>query len=441
MRFRVGKEDGRLLRTGVPTIIGNLLPGLIPLVAINHLSTADYAIFALLTTMMAAAGMLDLGAAPFILSQGYGRSVCRAVLIRALIMAGSGALLVLMAAVALSPFVTGSSTDSGNTSLTPLFAFMGIALAGRSWLTVCGTVLQVSMNFNKRTFITIGQPVVQVVLTWLLLRQGRGPYAIPMGLALSVLIFLIFAGLAMRHPSLITVCTHRHSAARFSAGRTSAVAMGIVLSQSDRWILSSMHDWNFVAQFDLANKIGLLPIVFVMSLFGGLVAEARTSPEHQLGTLARRSILRSVVMMGFGWFGAIGGALLLARLGVISPNMVFWYSLVATLAWSTVNVITGPATLLLTGMGRPAAELVYLVPAVLTASGGWALAIHLNDPRLVVVAELTAVVVWSLIFVVYALARIDRIASSGGLAETGPKALSSNSTLTDAISVRGSGDM
>ena len=57
----LGDVDRRLLQTGVPILVSNATVVVIPVIARGHLSTVDYAVFALLMTVVVAAGILDLG--------------------------------------------------------------------------------------------------------------------------------------------------------------------------------------------------------------------------------------------------------------------------------------------------------------------------------------------------------------------------------------------
>lgn len=185
--------------------------------------------------------------------------------------------------------------------------------------------------------------------------------------------------------------------------------MSVIMSQSDRWLLSAMHEWDFLAQYDVANRLGLLSIGLVMALLSGLVAEARISVIGGLRAVAHRMIRLSLALMLVGSCLTVLSVMALSAVGVLSPSPIFWWSLSATLLWSTISVITGPITLLLTGIGDPGRELLYVIPAMLTTTVGWFVAIHVHRPSWIVASLFISIVIWSCVFVWYGLRHLERV--------------------------------
>ncbi len=141
----------------------------------------------------------------------------------------------------------------------------------RGWLAVSCAVLQVTGQFGRRAIVLLGQPALQLAITWWALDHEIGLEALPAGLALSVIPFLVWSLLALRSSG--TMCRGAlwlHDARNFASARFVAVVIGVAMSQGDRWILTAIGAFNFLPQFDVANRLASLPAVVTLSLLGGV---------------------------------------------------------------------------------------------------------------------------------------------------------------------------
>ncbi len=404
----LGDVDRRLLHTGVPILVSNATVVVIPVIARGYLSTVDYAVFALLMTVVVAAGILDLGGGAYVQSFGYGRATTTREYATAVGLATGGAAAVTSAALAASTVVVprlGSDLSTG--SVVALVAASGLAAMARGAVAVMMSRLQIAQRFALRSTVAGVQAVLQVGACWLLLASGLGLWALPWALALGSGVALVGAHLVLvTRPTDLPTAARRAPVARFASFRTMSALLGIGSSQADRWVLALVAAPLFLADYDTALRFAALPAAFVGAVFVGIVAESAAAPDDDdRHSLVRRYTARVAGVVTALSLAVAVGVVLLGTLGLVPLSRQLLLILGMALVWSGTNAVTAPTTFAFVGVGAPQKELLYAAPAFACTALGWVLAIWVDQQWLVPGALLVAVSTWSAWFVHYGTRR------------------------------------
>jgi len=376
---------------------------MIPVLGRVYLSVDEYVTWALLLTVLTATFIFDLGGSAYVQSFGYGRRVPRVVLRRALAMSVVGSLAVGATATAAAAVLASRlSVTQTPRALVVVVAFVGLAATVRAGWTISLVRMQVEENFVARAACSALNVITLVGSCWLLLSRGAGVMALPVSVALSSVIAMAGAVLVPRRPESGEVSARPMMPARqFAVWRTATALVAIVSSQADRWVLATMDVPQFLANYDVALRIALLPTAVAVTVFAGLVAEAasvRPTSRRPLVIRATRQIAALVALLSCGLAAAYWIAI---QLGWLAPSWTLVLLFAMASVWLGVNALTAPTTMTLVATGRPGRELAYAVPSLVMATMGWALAVANGQPWLVPLSMLFAVVVWSLWFVIH----------------------------------------
>ncbi|WP_030527611.1 lipopolysaccharide biosynthesis protein [Phycicoccus jejuensis] len=404
---RLTESDRRLLRSAAPTLLAGAVTLLVPVIARGFLDDRDYALWALMTTVTVSTLLLDLGASVYVQSSGYGRWPRRDVYARAVAMSTAGSVVATVLALGTSLLVRSSAplSDLTTGSIVALVLATGAASAVRGAFTVLAARLQVAEAFRLRTVATMVQVGTQVALVVAGLALGAGVWTLPCALAVSSALALGGGHAVLRrrvvvHPPAAPAA----SPVRFAVGRTAAALVAVVASQADRWVLVTVADPAFVADYDLALRFAALPLGLVVVLAAGLVPESASLPDGPSRRAhvrrATRLCLRAVVPLSLA---VLVSVLVVGLLGLVPLSARTVLLLGLGLVWCGVSALTAPTTQTLVGVGRPQAELWYAVPSVLLAGAGWLVAVAAQSPLGVPLATGTATVVCSAAFTVYGL--------------------------------------
>ena len=402
--------DRRLLLTGLPVLVANATVVVIPVLARAAFSLTEYAVFALLMTVVMAAGLLDLGGSAYVQSLGYGRATSTRQYAVAVGLAAAGAVgVTVVAAVAVVVVAPGVDPGLRSSTAVTLVVACGVASAARGAVAVLMSRLQVAERFTLRAAVALGQSVLQVAAFAALATAGAGLWSLPLAVGGGSAVALVAGHLSLHvRPTRFPSSPDHLPVARFAVFRTLSALMGAGSSQADRWVLAVVAGQLFLADYDLALRFAVLPGAVVGAVFVGIVAEAAAA--H--GAPARRALVarytrRVAVTAAVLSVGTLAGVIVLGLVGLVPVTPRLVTVLVMALVWSGINAATAPTTFAFIGVGLPQAELRYAAPALLTAAAGWVLAVVLDNEWLVPVSLLLAVSGWSLWFIRYG-ARQDR---------------------------------
>jgi hypothetical protein len=359
-------------------------------------------------TIVISAFMFDLGGTAYLQSAGYGVFVGRRLYVQAAALAILGVVIVTGIALVVSTWLGSSlriTTDSQ--TFVALIATTGAAAAFRSTFSVMMTRLQVAEEFELRTRMLVAQAIIQMLMCWIALAVGAGLWSLPISLVGSVVPLLLWTHRRLGHRRAgLPEARPPGYLPSFASVRTLSAIMALVSSQADRWVLATLAPATFLTNYDLALRLAALPIGLVITMFGGLIAEAAEAK----GTEDRRALVRSAtVRVGaiVGTLSAIGFAAVVAAgsfgLQMVNPQMTLILAL--GLTWLGINSLTVPTTMTFIGVGRPANEFRYTVPVVICSALGWWAATITGNPWVIPWATLASVSIWSLWFVHYGTTR------------------------------------
>lgn len=401
---RLSSLDRRLAKVGLPLLLSNAVLLGLPILARAYLGPIDYATWALLMTVVVSAFLFDLGGTAYIQSAGYGVWVGRRLYAQSVGLATLGVVVVTAAALLTSLLLRDSlSITTEPVEFVVLLCATGFGAGVRSTFSVMLTRLQVSEEFTLRTRLIVVQSFAQVAIAWAALALGAGLWALPGSLVLSVAPLLAVAHHALaRRRSTLPMARPPTRVLGFASVRTLSAVLATTSSQADRWVLAAIAPATFLTNYDLALRIASLPLSLVITLFGGLIAEAadvRGGAAHRRLVRASTKRLGAILTVSSG----LGFGVVLLALSFGAPIVTSELTLILAMAlvWQGANALTAPTTFTFIGVGKPANEFRYTVPVVLCTAIGWAAAASLAEPWIVPVATLISVSTWSVWFVYY----------------------------------------
>lgn len=399
-----GTARGRMLGSGLPLLLSSTTLVVVPVIARQYLDDAGYAAFALLLTVVTAAGLFDLGAAYTVQALGFGRRTTTRQYLVALALATLGALSVTGLALLAAPWIWRTSAGAGlGPDPTTLLLLTGAAAAARSAVLVVMARLQIALRFRLRAVVAVVHAAGQVLGCWLALASGAGPWSLGVGVLGGSLAAVLTAhvGLALS-PERVPPAAAHVALGRFAGYRTASTLLAVTGSQADRWVLALVASPAFLADYDLALRFAQLPLGVAAALVAGLTSEAASTrgdeARRRLVRVATRRVAALLLVL------SAGDVLLLAGLGLVGavPLDARVAGLVAlALVWSGANGLTAPTIFASIGTGHPQRELYYAAPALTCTLAGWAAAVALDQPWLVPLATGVSVTAWSLWFVRY----------------------------------------
>ncbi|QKE85503.1 oligosaccharide flippase family protein [Arthrobacter sp. NEB 688] len=403
-----GTPRGRLLGTGLPLVLSSATLVVVPVVARQYLDDAGYAGWALLLTVVTAAGLFDLGAAYTVQSLGFGRRATPRQYVLALALATGGALSVTGLALLAAPWVSTTAAGEGlGPHPTLILLLTGLAAATRSAVLVVMARLQISLRFRLRACVAAVHAVAQVVGCWVSLAQGLGVWSLAVGILAGSLLALLAAhvGLALT-PERVPPADGHIALGRFAGYRTASTLLAVTGSQADRWVLALVASPAFLADYDLALRFAQLPLGVAAALFAGLTSEAAsTRGEDARRRLVRVATRRVGVVLAVLTLGDVLLVVGLALAGALPLDATTVGLLALAIVWSGANGLTAPTTFASIGTGHPQRELYYAAPALACTLLGWGVAVGLRQPWLVPLSTGVSVTAWSLWFVAYGTRR------------------------------------
>lgn len=398
----------RMMRSALGPVVSVITLVALPLLGRLFLGDDAFAFWALLATVGTAAVVVDLGGPLHVAATlarpeadhagALRRALCYSV-------AGSG-LVTLVALLAWVPYVEltrfeGVSAFAGLAAL----AAMGGAAAIRSTGAVAAAAALAYEDFRLRTWVLAAQAVCTLAITLGLLVAGLGFWALPLGTAVGGGVPGVWGLFALhrRHPQLRhgEGMSVRGEARTLASVRLQVAALSLALTQADRWVVGAIGGPSLLAQYEVAWRLAVLPKLGVLALAVILIPDAarvRGEAQALIAAQARRAtrVTAVLLMVGALLTGGIA-ALAIPQLAPSGTGLVTGLFLLLLLG-HCVHSLTAPGTMIANGLGRPRAEIGYLVLAFGVAMLGWTAAALLDLPLLATAAAVIGLVVGSTYF-------------------------------------------
>ncbi|WP_345262749.1 hypothetical protein [Nocardioides nanhaiensis] len=358
----------------------------------------EYRTWALVATVSTVAMSLDLGTQSMAMrlpSTGPADKAGVAGLIPLAVMGPIGATFAFLAIWAVA------STTFGETGFPQHHILIAIAITGIGcgWRSASNVTLALFLGlgrFKQRAAIVTTSAFLQLGATGVALTAGAGLFSLPIG---------VLFGSFVQWLMVITVRDlprgdKRHSDAYLRERRSFAMSKGLVtalglsVTQMDRWVLAVLMPVDIFRIYDSALRVVILGKQAIIVGTQGLVAEsAASSPQRVFSTS-----LKIVSTLSALLFSASAVSAFFVLSATDSFGLAGWVVLLAS-AGHCVNLVTLPASLVLTGAGRPSVELWYVAPLAVTVFLCYWAALLLDDWRFAVSGWSAALVLSSTIFV------------------------------------------
>lgn len=356
----------------------------LPLCGAALLPTEQFAIWTILSTITTVALSLDFGGVA-LTSARFGTMSPTKLIVQASGLSSVGSLLVGTASVFLWMPYSETAAASAFTYEEGLAAIALCTLAAvcRSTLAVLAQAALHLGQFGVRILLTAGQAFLCFGIALILLLLQPTAWALPIGWAASSFVVLLI-GLtwmtlrgAFRHAAMRATNTET-STFTFVWSRTLASLLGSAILQGDRWVVGAVAGPEFLAAYEVAWRVAVLPRFLVQNLAIAVSGDAghiyRTAPRKIRTLLSNSTLICFIVSIlasvcvSFFYFGVT------SALGVATLPMVFFLLLGAF----AVIAITAPLSFLAVAIGLPGLDIAYLVltTAVSAIAGTFALIFH-----------------------------------------------------------------
>ncbi len=345
-------------RTAPSSVLGLVVPAILPFVAAAVLSTTEFAMWALLSTVARAGQVFDLGATVYVQAH-LARSLQRRRLVyRGLVASCTGA-----AAVGGLAFCTawlgnfrgfGAQTDG----LLMLIVAVSLGSVLRSIAFVGATAALSRGWYSKRDRILLGSSGAFGVCGLFGLWGGLGVWALPVGmLAGGVLGSTLAVGAILEQKNSSGASGALPKVGPYVRRRTLISGASALLQEGDRWVIGGIIGPEALAVYELATRIATLPRMFVLAASPVVVTRAAVLSKSSVGdlTAAYRGYRNLLAGLGAAGIAAcLGMVFLLAKLGVVAPEVVVVGSVL--LGLQVLGLIDVPKTYFRQGLGDPSPE-------------------------------------------------------------------------------------
>ncbi|WP_157647324.1 oligosaccharide flippase family protein [Actinomycetospora chiangmaiensis] len=419
-RPRVTAETVGLART---MALGALGPALtfvalfaLPLGAAALLSTTEFAMWTVLSTITTISVTLDLGGTALVMARW--RLERRGPLLRrAAVLSGAGSVLVgVVAAIAFVPF--------SRTAAAAAFTFVeGLAAIGlvtvgctvRSAVTVLAQAALSDGRFRARTVLFTTQAFGAAVLALALAAVTGSAWALPLGWSAAStltfaggLVWTLRSDLLRGGPTVAALPDGAHRVSRFAWARTGETVLSSLLVQSDRWIVGALGGPHVLAAYEIAARLASMPKFLSFQLAPAVAGQAVESavvarrPAEVRAVLRRGLAVCAAAMLAASVAFTVGYPLAAAFTHVDVVWPVFAAMLVAYFLYG----LTSPVTVVGISVDRPAIDVPFLLLALVGAAAATAAAFATGDVAIYVVGNLAALTVGALWFFRYAPATV-----------------------------------
>jgi O-antigen/teichoic acid export membrane protein len=364
----------------------------VPLSGRFFLRTDDYAVWALISTVLTIGLVLDFGAPTLATRLGVRGEATRSRILVICAVSASGTLLSGLASIAAWPLLTANIPLATSTVWTQ-YAVLVLVMTGAGLRSVSAVLAAVALGQGKlrlRAVSIVLSALLQFTTTVVALVLGAGIWALAVGLLIGSIATLCYlwpkltfstadgAGAVPVRPLLF----------RFIRTKGIGTLAGLLVNQLDRWVLAIVASPAVLSSYDVAARLASAPKVLAIALAAGIAAQA-VSPDETLEDFAahlrRTTVLSAVVMIVVDALVAL--VLLGAELlGILATSSLFWMLFVLLATAHLVNGLTAAGTTALNALGKPQVELRYLVAVLCLAVVGYGMSLLLTDQYLPAIA-------------------------------------------------------
>jgi O-antigen/teichoic acid export membrane protein len=378
----------RLIRGGTPAIIAGLMTAAVPLIGSAYLSTSSYSLWALAGTLSTLLIVLDFGSNSLATKLSSTASLSPRILVLLAAITAVPSVLLGGFAVAVWPIYT-KAAQVGVPQETALVTLSMVALgtAMRSIGSLFAAISLGRAHYKRRAAILLSGAVAQLATTYCAIEHLRTPTALGIGMIVSGLI-QILAGVLLENPKRMagdeSPLAISQLVWRFVRAKGFATLLSLLLTQLDRWAIGLAASDRFLATYDVVARLVLMPKVALLSIVAGLVAEAARSTD--LDAAQRLAFeIKKLSVASAGVVALCCSILLLAGHQLLpEPESFVLISILLTAA-HTSHGLTAGLTGILTGLSKPHAELLYLVPASVGAGIAYVLGFKLGSGEVLVI--------------------------------------------------------
>ncbi|NNG39267.1 oligosaccharide flippase family protein [Flexivirga sp. ID2601S] len=386
---------GRLLRTGLPTLVASGLIYLQPILGRSHLSVTEYSTWALGATVLSMGLILDFGGTAYSVAASASGTLTRAALTKAASMSVAGSAFVGLLSAAIWPSYQ-AAHHLALPGISGVLFFLSVTLAAclRSLTTIGMGILMAQDRDSLRAALLLGQATLQSVLLYAGLQIGS-IWALP---ASSILASIATAPWFLRHRSLnkvgVAPSDSLNDLRSFAQIKIAFALLSLVLTQADRWVVGALITPTRLAAYDVTSRFAGIPRLVIAGIVGVLVAEASSNWSDY--SKLKHIYSRSIVFCSAILIAATGGAATIALIlgGTSLPWGLFWVMAAAF----NLHAICTVGLSMTTGIGRPIYDLVFVLPAVAIAGGTWVMAATRSSQDLAELAVPIGLILWSPIF-------------------------------------------
>ena len=392
----------RLLKGGLPAVLSSGVVAIVPLSGVIFLPGEEYAIWALASTLSTVFVVFDFGTSALATKLAGSNSLSTKTILNLLWISALPPAILGVASMAVWPFYAKAAglTYFPVQDAVLLLGLVAIGTLLRSAGVLFAAVALGRRHFVRRSAVLLSGAIIQLAVTLLSLASGVGIMSLGFGIVaggLTQAIVAIVLEASSPRTSFASIDT-RAIIWRFVKSKGAITALGLCVTQFDRWAVGLVGDPALLATYDVATRLATMPKIALIAIAAGLVAEsARESSLESLTKLLARSQRWNVA------------AVIVA--GVIAGLVTFYfidfgYDPVLTAA---VIVLTGMAhiangatiapSMILTGRGRPDLELRYIVPLAITCIAAYVLGIGFQSWPVLLGLWSVSMVGWSIWFV------------------------------------------
>jgi O-antigen/teichoic acid export membrane protein len=360
----------KLLRRMASAATGPLVSFLVllglPLCGAALLPTEQFAIWTILSTITTVALSLDFGGVA-LTSARFGTIAPVKLILQASALSSIGSFIVgLVSSLLWIPYSkTDAASAFGFHEGLAAIAVCTVAAVFRSTLAVLAQACLHLQRPYVRMFLTAGQAFLCFGIALFLLVVSPSAWALPIGWVLSSFIVLVIGviWMALRgsfHYAVTASAPAQTSTFTFVWARTLASLLGSAILQGDRWVVGAVAGPEFLAAYEVAWRIAVLPRFLVQNLAIAVSGDAghiyRTAPRKIRSVLSNSTVVCIVVSILASAVVGVFYSYLTEPLGVNALPAVFFMLLAAF----TLIGITSPLSFLAVAIGLPALDIAYL---------------------------------------------------------------------------------
>lgn len=401
----------RMLSSAIGPILGLGIAMVLPFLAQRLLPATEFAFWVLLNTVSTIGLTVDLGGPVFAASQlPVHTSNHRAIVARAMVMTGVGSLAIGVIGTVVWSIAANGFDINGWNALAGALAILAttFAVALRSFTSVLSSVALAYDRKTMRNAILILQPALQLAFVSGAAVVTQSAACLPIGIFASSILTLTF-GISMllfhtpfaRVPidrstlSPITALSHR-----YMTGRLGVVTLSLLLTQADRWALASVASASQLGYYELAWRCATIPKMVLLAATQVLIPDsAIIGAQHNSNLQSHEKRVRRYaieILIASSPLAIAAAAFVAMTTQVDTITFVLFFAIL--LLGHTVHAITAIGSSLCSAIGKPSAEIGYLMVSVITAAFFATISIYRHNTLLLVAGFSVALSIGSTYF-------------------------------------------